>query len=166
MSLPKPYYETELGKLYLGDCLTMLPHLEPVDLVLTDPPYGTEELGGGYGRRQNYDPEGRFGRRIIGDNDLSTFQGFINTVKIHKPGAIVSFCAARKMDEVYEMFKKRELMFFGELIWDKGTPGLGYTIRYSHESAFVFVNGEIVTPLKALNSVVRSQVSHNNNHKK
>ena len=36
----KPYYETELGKLYHGDCLEIMPHLEPVDLVLTDPPYG------------------------------------------------------------------------------------------------------------------------------
>ena len=37
----KPYYETELGKLYHGDCLEIMPQLEPVDLVLTDPPYGT-----------------------------------------------------------------------------------------------------------------------------
>jgi len=36
----KPYYETELGKLYYGDCLEIMPMLEPVDLVLTDPPYG------------------------------------------------------------------------------------------------------------------------------
>jgi len=35
-----PYYETELGKLYHGDCLQIMPELEPVDLVLTDPPYG------------------------------------------------------------------------------------------------------------------------------
>ena len=34
-----PYYETELGKLYHGDCLEIMPMLEPVDLVLTDPPY-------------------------------------------------------------------------------------------------------------------------------
>lgn len=38
--LPKPYYRTENGVLYHGDCLDILPHLEPVDLVLTDPPYG------------------------------------------------------------------------------------------------------------------------------
>ncbi|KKM79621.1 hypothetical protein LCGC14_1348190 [marine sediment metagenome] len=36
----KPYYETKLGKLYHGDCLEIIPELEPVDLVLTDPPYG------------------------------------------------------------------------------------------------------------------------------
>ena len=35
----KPYFETELGKLYHGDCLEIMPQLGPVDLVLTDPPY-------------------------------------------------------------------------------------------------------------------------------
>ncbi len=36
------YYETELGKLYQGDCLEVMKQLpdNSVDLVLTDPPYG------------------------------------------------------------------------------------------------------------------------------
>ena len=34
----KPYFETDLGKLYHGDCLEIMPELEPVDLILTDPP--------------------------------------------------------------------------------------------------------------------------------
>jgi len=37
--LPKPYFETDLGKLYHGDCIYILPLLPKVDLVLTDPPY-------------------------------------------------------------------------------------------------------------------------------
>ena len=41
-----PYYESKLGKLYHGDCLEIMPELEPVDLVLTDPPYGIGEDGG------------------------------------------------------------------------------------------------------------------------
>ena len=39
-----PYFETELGKLYHGDCLEIMPMLEPVDLVFTDPPYPKEFL--------------------------------------------------------------------------------------------------------------------------
>jgi len=35
----KPYFETDLGKLYHGDCLKIMPELEPVDLVITSPPY-------------------------------------------------------------------------------------------------------------------------------
>jgi len=36
----KPYFETDLGVLYNCDCLSIMPQLDPVDLVLTDPPYG------------------------------------------------------------------------------------------------------------------------------
>jgi len=35
----KPYYETPLGKLYHGDCLEIMPQLESVDLIISDPPY-------------------------------------------------------------------------------------------------------------------------------
>lgn len=37
---PVPYYQDEYVTLYCGDCAEILPHLTPVDLVLTDPPYG------------------------------------------------------------------------------------------------------------------------------
>ena len=36
----KPYYESERGKLYHGDCLEIAPQLDGVfDLCLTDPPF-------------------------------------------------------------------------------------------------------------------------------
>ena len=36
----KPYYETNLGKLYNCDCLDIISRLKRIDLILTDPPYG------------------------------------------------------------------------------------------------------------------------------
>lgn len=35
-----PYYQDSAVTIYHGDCRKILPQLEPVDLVLTDPPYG------------------------------------------------------------------------------------------------------------------------------
>lgn len=35
-----PYYQEDGITIYHGDCRDILPELEPVDLVLTDPPYG------------------------------------------------------------------------------------------------------------------------------
>ena len=35
-----PYYQDNAVTIYHGDCREILPQLEPVDLVLTDPPYG------------------------------------------------------------------------------------------------------------------------------
>lgn len=34
-----PYYEEDNIVVYCGDCLEVLPQLEPVDMILTDPPY-------------------------------------------------------------------------------------------------------------------------------
>jgi site-specific DNA-methyltransferase (adenine-specific) len=45
MSLPRPYYEDSAVRLYCGDCREILPHLEPVDLVVTDPPYAVSIPG-------------------------------------------------------------------------------------------------------------------------
>lgn len=36
----KPYYQDDAVTIYHGDCREILPTLEKVDLVLTDPPYG------------------------------------------------------------------------------------------------------------------------------
>lgn len=38
----KPYYQDDFCTIYHGDCREILPQLEPVDLVLTDPPYGVK----------------------------------------------------------------------------------------------------------------------------
>ena len=42
-----PYYETELGKLYCGDCLEVLKGLpgNSIDSMVTDPPYGISFMG-------------------------------------------------------------------------------------------------------------------------
>lgn len=42
----KPYYQEKGITIYHGDCRDILPTLEPVDLVLTDPPYGINYNGG------------------------------------------------------------------------------------------------------------------------
>ena len=50
----KPYYQDSAVTIYHGDCREILPGLEPVDLILTDPPYGIKrdkgfEGFGGFG---------------------------------------------------------------------------------------------------------------------
>jgi DNA modification methylase len=49
----KPYYERDGITIYHGDCWDVLPTLAPVDLVLTDPPYGIGEARGKNASRGN-----------------------------------------------------------------------------------------------------------------
>lgn len=48
----RPYYQDKFCTIYHGDCRDVLPHLEPVDLVLTDPPYGIDAVLGMGGRNR------------------------------------------------------------------------------------------------------------------
>jgi len=149
-----PYYQDSHVTIYHGDCREIVPTLGRFDLLLTDPPYGTEGLGGGYGRRQNHSADGRNGRTILGDKDLSVArEGLALARGSIDVGWAVTFCAARKMSEAVALVPNCE--YFGEIIWDKCTPGLGYTLRYSHESALVYRIGRPGKPTRALMSVVR-----------
>lgn len=42
----KPYFEDDAVTIYHGDCREILPTLGPVDMVLTDPPYGAQTHAG------------------------------------------------------------------------------------------------------------------------
>ena len=51
----KPYYQDEFAMIYHGDCREILPSLEPVDLVLTDPPYGIASIWkGGFSAKHGW----------------------------------------------------------------------------------------------------------------
>ena len=65
--LPKPYYQTKLGKLYCGDCLEIMKEFKDkeFDLVLTDPPYGIKrdkgfEGSGGFSGKGKPIPRRRY----------------------------------------------------------------------------------------------------------
>lgn len=55
MSLPKPYFDDDHGiVLYHANCREILPELNGIDLVLTDPPYRIETDGGGIGAKRDF----------------------------------------------------------------------------------------------------------------
>lgn len=149
----KPYYQDESCAIILGDCRDILPYLPKVDLVLTDPPYGTQLLGGGYGRRKLHSLDGRNGRTIAGDCDLSVFLGtFPLLLERAEPGWMLVFYAARKTPEFIRAVGD---WWIGEIVWDGLCPGLGYTVRYQHESIAVLKIGEAPKPVAPIISVIR-----------
>lgn len=138
-------------RLLLGDCLEILPTLDEVDAVIMDPPYGTQGLGGGYGRRQLHSENGRDGRVIKNDFDLSVFESALKMLPVVECFALV-FYAARRTKEFINALGDVE--YIGEIIWDKKQMGLGYTIRYSHESIAVLKIGTNPRPLFPIDSLI------------
>ena len=65
MSL-KPYYEQDGITIFHGDCREILPQLPPVEVVVTDPPYGLADrwTGGTWGAADMYADARRWDRDI------------------------------------------------------------------------------------------------------
>ncbi len=114
-----PYYEDDAVTIYHGDCRDILPTLGPVDLVLTDPPYGI-----GY----NSGHEGSLPRSITGDED-TRLRDFILE---WWPGPALVFGTWRK---------PRPLQTKALLVWDTlGALGMGdlsIPWKPSHQEIYV-----------------------------
>lgn len=154
--------------LFRGDGVSVLEGLEDssVALIATDPPYGTQVLAGGYGRRQKYDIGDGLGRVIQNDTDLSAISSAYKHFKrVVGTGYAEVFCSAKLFPKFLEATSADD--WLGEIIWDKKQPGLGFTIRYSHESVAVFEYGDPPTPKDAALSVIRAyQLSKDHPHEK
>jgi site-specific DNA-methyltransferase (adenine-specific) len=119
--------------IHCGDCREVIPTLDKVDAVVCDPPFGIEELVGGYGR-------GKVDSNIINDRNLDVMVDAFNAVeKKFNDIWIVAFYSCRITPVFFKACEK--FKYFGEVIWDKRTLGLGNQIRYQHENAAFFKLG-------------------------
>jgi DNA modification methylase len=62
--------EIGLATLYLGDCREILPTLQPVDAVVTDPPYGIGEAAGKAKTRKGLGPTRDYGHATWDDKPV------------------------------------------------------------------------------------------------
>ena len=53
MTLPKPYYQDSAVTIYYGDCGEIIQHLDNVDALITDPPYGIGKRSGTISKERN-----------------------------------------------------------------------------------------------------------------
>ncbi len=102
----EPYYQEKDITIYLGDCRDILPHLEPVDLVLTDPPYGID-----YQSSRRIERERK--EKIIGDKDFPLW-----IFDVFKPlVALFTFC---RWDTLTLLPKPKSF-----IVWDKMVHSMG-----------------------------------------
>lgn len=124
------YYQDDFVTLYHGDCLELRGYWLDADVLITDPPYGSDS-GMGYGRR--------------GGNGRDAGKAF----------CIANDSTSEVRDAALEAWGSRPALAFGtprlpeppggwdnRLVWDKREPGLnGGPWRYTHESIFVRGDG-------------------------
>ena len=132
--------------LYQGDCLEILPTLDKVDAVVTDPPYGIGDIVGAYGRE---------GRVIAGDSDLFLVAATSRIIRQKWQGIWVAMFYSPRVSLGFYA-NTAPLDVSDQIIWDKKAPGLGRGVRYQHENICLFSSGPPQKPIKDCFSVIKS----------
>ena len=117
----KPYFQDDAVTIYHGDCREILPQLEPVDLVCTDPPYGISENSGR--RLHAYkDPEKSKGR--IGWSGVANITDYGDTRWDNDPLDMDTWQYLRRLSQHQLVWGANHLLdILGKpprtLVWDK-----------------------------------------------
>ena len=155
-----PYYDHAGITIYHADCRDILPYLDPVDLVLTDPPF--------------FLPADHFQSRVKWQRswgDVSVLGVFwsviLDTVKLKPTGHFLSFCNADSYPVFYpEMYRRFDKIKC--LVWDKGHVGLGRIWRHQHEliiaaryrESFVDIDGKLFSDVIKINATPSTDREH------
>ena len=148
----KPYFETENGKLYHGDCLEILPELEPVDLVLTDPPYGIDYQSAWRTDRAQWKS------KIA--NDINPFIEWLpdSFKKTTNGGRLFCFCRWDVEAVFSEGIQDAGYSIKSQIIWDKVVHGMGDlqgSFAPCHENALYATKGTFKFQGKRPKSILR-----------
>ncbi len=157
LSLPKPYYDEDGITIYHGDCREILPHLEPVDMIFTDPPYGHNnndcdlianiERAIPSKRKAGDDGSQVYESRPIANdgpeaNELVRWL-FKECKRLLKNGSCCCCCCCcggggpDPQFARWSLWLDEVLSFKQMVIWDKGPMGMGWHYRRSYECVLV-----------------------------
>ena len=131
--MTKPYFETKNGVLYHGDCLTIMPELDPVDLVLTDPPYNASESKLVGFKDKKY--------KTVNEEWDKNFQiVFLSKLPLAATASILCFCSYHLLSEYLKdsKFKLQQILH-----WNKTNPFPAIAKVYTPSIEYIlwFING-------------------------
>jgi DNA modification methylase len=134
----EPYYETELGKLYHGDCLEIMWDMEDesIDFILTDPPYmnmngGAKRYQGGVAKEKI-----RFDTTSIGDPWDANIDWISEAWRITNKGLMI-FCTHHCIADFRNALKERKPLTL--LVWYKRNAGWILTNAPKYDCEFIWV---------------------------
>ena len=146
----KPYYDHAGITIYHGDCREILPQLGPVDLVLTDPPYGHNNNNGDLAHRREAalgkvkSVPDDWARPIANDgpeaNEL-VCRMFSEVNRLLKPGGCCCCCCCGGGPDPqfarWSLWMDEAIGFKQAVVWDKGGLGMGWHYRRNYEFVLV-----------------------------
>jgi len=132
--------------LYNADCLEIIPTLKDITAVVTDPPYGTEDIVGGYSRS---------GATIANDKDLTMCMRALQAACRVAPAALWAVFYSPRVRREFFATLPPELHDVAEVIWDKKAPGMGRGVRYQHENVALFYTGDEKKVTRDVFSIMR-----------
>lgn len=133
--------------LYNADCLEVIPTLRNIGAVCTDPPYGIEDMVGGYGRS---------GETIANDRTLEVCMAALGSACRVAPAAVWAVFYSPRVRREFFSSLPPELHDLGEIIWDKKAPGMGRGIRYQHENVAMFYTGDQKSVTRDTFSIIKA----------
>lgn len=141
-----------MGRMILGDCLSVLPKIPDasVDLVLTDPLYLV-----------NF--QDRSGRSIANDRTGEWLApAFAELYRVlHRDSMCVSFYGWSRVDEFFQAWKSAGFRVVGHLVFSKSYASKARYVRYQHESAYQLAKGHPPFPQQPLPDVMPWKYSGN-----
>lgn len=144
-----------MNSIILGDCIDVLQTIPAnlVDFVLTDPPYLV-----GYKDRE--------GRSIKNDIESDWLKpAFRQIFRVLKNNSLcVSFYGWNKTDLFFDAWKSAGFRIAGHITFPKRYSSTTRLMRYSHESAYLLVKGNPVTPEFPIGDVIDWTYSGNKLH--
>lgn len=112
----KPYYQDKFCTIYHGDCLEIMPELEPVDFVFSDPPYNENK---NYLTYKDNLPEDQYWEWV---------SRFLNAYKSISNNNMAIFISSKRVRQYWNLISDAHLIVVrkGAL----GTPGPAYYRQY------------------------------------
>ena len=107
-----PIYQSDLCTIYQGECLEILPNLDPADLLVTDPPYGISF-------RSN---SGKNHSAIEGDGDTQTATAAIRLLRMRGGRHAYVFWSPKVLPPDAGALGFQD---WTPLVWDKCIQGMG-----------------------------------------
>jgi DNA modification methylase len=153
----KPYYDCDGITIFHGDCREILPLLDPVDMIFTDPPYGHNNNNNGDLIHRREAALGRLptgsdspeGRPIANDGPEAEalFEQFVILAKekLKQAGSCCCCCGGGGPDPMFARWSlvlDKHLTFNQMIVWDKGPMGMGWHYRRSYETVLVAHKGQ------------------------